>query len=286
MKHFNSLKYPLATACVLALSACSTGGTTQTGFSLGITDAPIDSATSVFVQFSGVEIKGKDTYTFTFDTPKQIDLLALQGSNATALLDNEMISEGNYQWITLKVDTAGDLDSYIKLDDGTNHELTIPSGNESGLKLVRGFTVSASGSSDFTIDFDVRKSVIQNVSGYTLKPALRLVDNLEIGHVSGSVSSTLLSNTCTEPNIYAFAGSVTPTDISGATTDPVTTALVSYSEANSLYSYEVGFLETGTYTLGLTCEASSDDVSTVDTIAFVSSNEVLIEANKTTVQDF
>ena len=258
----------------------------QNSFSLGITDAPIDSASNVYVQFSGVEIKGTETHTFTFDPPKQIDLLALQGSKTSALLENESLPAGDYQWIVLKVDTAGTLDTYITLDDGSDNELTIPSGNETGLKLVQGFTVSASGSSDFTIDFDVRKSVIKNVNGYTLKPALRMVDNLEVGHIKGNVSETLLASNCTEPSIYAFSGSVTPIDISGATTDPVTTALVSYSEADALYTYEIGFLEAGTYTLGLTCEASIDDVATSDNIVFIDSKEVLVETNKTATQDF
>ncbi|MBW3567908.1 MAG: DUF4382 domain-containing protein, partial [Proteobacteria bacterium] len=49
--------------------------------SLGVTDAPVDSATRVVVEFTGVSAKraGGQATVFDFDTPRQIDLLALQG---------------------------------------------------------------------------------------------------------------------------------------------------------------------------------------------------------------
>jgi hypothetical protein len=62
---------------------------------------------------------------------------------------------------------------------GVCHELTIPSEVKTGLKLNRGFVVPAGGSANFTIDFDLRKSVHLPMSGtdYLLRPTLRLADN-------------------------------------------------------------------------------------------------------------
>lgn len=281
-----STKLSIAAFCLTSLTACMQDKTGSGQFSLNLTDAPIDSAQNVFVQFSGIELKGKDTHTFTFDSPKKIDLLDLQGSTSVSLLDNQTLPAGKYQWIRLIVDTDKTLDTYIVMDDGTENELTIPGGSETGLKLVRGFSISENGNSNFTVDFDVRKSVVDSNSGYHLKPALRIVDNLEIGHIKGSVDASLFAQSCTTPTIYAFSGSVTPMDISGATSDPVSTALVTLDGIDSTYKYEIGFLETGTYTLGLTCESQLDNVETVETINFISTQEVLVEVKAKTISDF
>lgn len=212
-----------------------------------------------------------------------MDLLAIQGSQFTTLLENESLPAGKYQWVRLMVDTDGELDSYIELSDGNSHELTIPSGNQTGLKLVHAFTLTENGTANFTIDFDVRKSVVYN-GNYLLKPTLRMVDNSEIGHIKGSIDGTLFATNCTEAaSIYAFSGSVEPTDISGADTDPVTTAL---ANPDTAYSYELGFLEAGTYTLALTCEATLDDITKTDAITFISNSEVFVEKNRTTTFDF
>jgi len=282
----NSYKFAISAFCLATLSACMQDESGSGAFTLDLTDAPVDSAQNVFVQFTGVELKGKDIHTFTFDSPKQIDLLNLQGSNSVALLENETLPAGKYNWVRLMVDTDQSLDTYIVMNDGTEHELSIPSGSETGLKLVRGFNISENGNSNFTIDFDVRKSIVDSNNGYHLKPALRIVDNLEIGHIKGNVDASLFASSCTEPAIYAFSGSVAPADISGISTDPVTTALVNFNEANGSYQYEIGFLETGTYTLALTCDSSMDDIETVDTLNFIQSNEVVVESKVKTTADF
>ena len=48
-------------------------------------------------------------------------------------------------------------DSYVRLETGGEEcEMRVPSGDQTGLKLVRGFTVGAGTITDFTIDFDLR----------------------------------------------------------------------------------------------------------------------------------
>jgi hypothetical protein len=49
--------------------------------------------------------------------------------------------------------------SYI-IDGTGQHTLTIPSGAETGLKLVQGFTMPVGGIANFTVDFVLSKSVI------------------------------------------------------------------------------------------------------------------------------
>ena len=76
-------------ATVAALAGCGGGGSdgmqSKTGtLRLGITDAPVDQADAVVVQFTGVELKpmGGAAFSRDFPTPKTLDLLALQGHHA------------------------------------------------------------------------------------------------------------------------------------------------------------------------------------------------------------
>ena len=90
-------------------------------------------------------------------------------------------------------------DSFIELDDGSIHPLFIPSGNQTGLKLIRGFIIGAGSTHNFTIDFDLRKSVIHPPGlgePYLLKPVLRMVNNLEVGTIEGTVAPALVVDGC------------------------------------------------------------------------------------------
>jgi hypothetical protein len=264
----------------LLLSACGDSSSQSTApVTLNITDAPVDEADAVVVQFSSVTLKsdGNDDLLFEFNPPKSIDLLALQGLASQPLIENEEIPAGEYNQIRLAVNAEFDdvMDSYITVNS-VDYELRVPSGSQSGLKINTPFTVAAGSSgisvadenAVYTIDFDLRKSVVNpgGQPGYFLKPVLRLVQNINTGSVSGSVDSGLLiggncsdSDPLTGNAVYVFGGSVTPDDFDGIGVEPVTTSLVSFDAGTGTYSYEVGYLAEGDFTLGFTCAADLDD---------------------------
>lgn len=285
----------LSVACTTVLAACGGGGSSEQQYgkvTLGVTDAPVDGAESVVVQFTGVELKavgepGPEVFDFT--TPRQIDLLALEGGGSEILLQDEVVPAGNYEWIRLKVNAGRTAsDSYVDLLDGTRHALFIPSGNESGLKLIRGFTVGAGSTTNFTIDFDLRRSVIEppgQNGDYVLKPVLRLVDNLQVGTLTGVVAPALITAECT-PAVYVFNGSdVTPDDL-GSAAEPFVTARVLQNETSGAYEYRIGFMPVGAYTVSLTCDADADEVETDETIAFVESVNAAVTVGQTTTASF
>ncbi|MGN6452879.1 MAG: DUF4382 domain-containing protein, partial [Steroidobacteraceae bacterium] len=131
-------------ATLLGISAC--GGSDGTGsgqMQLSVADAPVDGAQAVVVKFTGVELTGNggNPVTINFAQPKTIDLLKDSGT-ATAVLFNQPIPAGKYGQIRLMVVADGDpSNSYIMLADGTMHGLQVPSGSETGYKLVSGVTV-------------------------------------------------------------------------------------------------------------------------------------------------
>jgi hypothetical protein len=287
----------------LGLAGCGGGGGSETGrLSLSVTDAPIDDASSVVVQFSGVAFKragsGPETVQNLTPSPRQLDLLQYQEGRAALLLDGVTLPAGDYEWIRLIVDDeTGVRDSYITLIGGEECELTVPSGAESGLKLNRGFTLPADGSVALTIDFDLRKSIHAPpgqqgaaeacTQGYLMRPTLRIVDDANVGAIAGHVASELVTEQCL-PKVYVFSGAgATPDDIedaAGADADPLVIADVAVENGSTAFAYRAAFLPPGSYTVAFTCD--DDDAAADDTLTFVGAQDVTVQPNLISTADF
>jgi Domain of unknown function (DUF4382) len=266
----------LLAATALGLGACGGGAGADTGqMALAVADAPVDGAQAVVVKFTGVELTGNsgNPVQITFPQPKSIDLLNQSGT-ASAVLFNQPIPAGSYGQIRMMVVADGDPgNSYITLSDGTMHGLQVPSGMETGLKLVSGFTVPSSGVVDYTIDFDLRRAITcppGQAPVCTLKPTEKLVDNTTVGNIQGTVDNTLVPNGCT-PGIYLYSGTVAaPEDMNStaASSDINQPQASTVPVANSQppYYYQFTFLPPGTYTLAFTCQAAQDNPDQADSV--------------------
>jgi hypothetical protein len=300
------ITFPAVTvAMALALAACrggSGGGSENGTLSLAVTDAPVDDASSVVVQFSGVAFKRAGATTEVVQnltpSPRQLDLLQYQEGRAALLLDGVTLPAGEYEWIRLIVDKeTGVRDSYITLTGGEECELRVPSGAESGLKLNRGFTLPADGSVALTIDFDLRKSIHAPpgqqgaaeacTQGYLMRPTLRIVDDANVGAIAGHVASELVTAQCL-PKVYVFSGAgIAPDDIEeadGADADPLVVASVSVENGSTAYAYHAAFLPPGAYTVAFTCD--DDDAAADDTLTFVGAQDVTVQSNLISTADF
>jgi hypothetical protein len=296
MNKLSKILPPVILAGSLILSACGGDSSSGTGsLNLNITDGPVPDASQVVVAFSGVSIKpvNGSAYDINFvdgnnqPVVKTIDLLNLQGLNTESLLHDHSLESGRYNWLRLHVN---EMDSYIVLSSGT-YPLYIPSGDETGLKLNRSFEIVEGTTTSFTIDFDLHKSVVGpgvgHMSGaYKLRPTLRMVNNAEMGHISGHVGSTTLADaSCTgrtDYAVYVFSGmNVTPDDLDGTDPDPV-----AISQLTATYDYALGFLEPGSYTLAFTCQAADDDVDANDAINFITGGTVVVTAGTNTQYNF
>ncbi len=274
----------IAVLSALLLAACEDGS-----LRLSITDAPIDTATAVVVQFSGVELRRDDgeRKTIDFDPPKSIDLLRLNGGVTEVLLDETRVTAGRYQSLTLKlVANSSTTDSYIDLADGSRASLFVPSTAADGLRIVSDFEVPDAGVADFTIDFDLRKSVrAPDTAGdaYELRPALRLIETARAGHVAGQVSAALADAVGCSAAVYVYGGDVTPDDVGGSGAQPLSSALVRRNAAGD-HVYRVAFLPAGSYTVAFTCKAAEDDPSRNDDIDdFVRKTATVGEGSTATV---
>jgi hypothetical protein len=196
----------------------------------------------------------------------------------------------------LDVDGAN---SFVMATGGGKFPLKIPSGSESGLKLVRGFTVAQGSTSDFVVDFDLRQSLtLDHGAGgsltYTLKPALRLTDMQQVGTVSGTVTSTLslggtlITATDCEPAVYVYSGTgIKPegydVTVSGGTA-PLTSAKVSLDAKSGDYVYTISFLAPGTYTLAAVCAGA--DTTGAASLDFSPAKTAAVMANQTVTVNF
>jgi hypothetical protein len=97
----------------------------------------------------------------------------------------------------------------IDADDDEVHELKVPSGYRSGIKLVHSFDVVAGLTVDLVLDFDAAASVVEagNSGQHLLKPTIKVVD---------TVDNAILGGTVTDAQQAGLAGVLVSAQISDA----------------------------------------------------------------------
>lgn len=295
---FKTLVLP-ALGAMISLTGCS-GSSPDAGpetglLSLAVSDAPVQNARQVCIEFTEVEFKkaGSDNQVIVFDPPAKIDLLAYQGMNAAPLLIDETLEAGEYQWVRLAANApqagnggagagANDVDctgdgSYIVTEDGGVHGLYVPSSAESGLMLNRGFTLPAGSAADFVAEFDLMKSVHAPEGldpDYLMRPTIRLLDRTETGSVAGEVSLMLATETDCAPAVYLYNAGDGPDDNENDSDmdsiDPIASTMV-VMQNDGRFTFEIGPVLTGTYDLAFSCDA--DDPVADETLDYVLSED-------------
>ena len=285
-------------AIAVALAGCgsSSGAGEQTGIlNLSVSDGGIEDAAKVCIKFDGVELRKADEdapITIDLDAPVIVNLLANQGANSQPIT-NEQVPAGNYEWIRLMVDAArgngagsadsdlttdeclADDGSYLITETGMHYSLFIPSGGQSGLKLIKDITIPANASANYTAEWDLGKSFIAPpglAPDAIMKPVVKLVSNNEVGTLVGQVTDALVESEACDaefaPKVYVFNDGVMPNPIDYPPedpeavfepdpNDPAATGLVEQQEqgdGSMQYRYSIGFLLTGDYEAAFTCD--------------------------------
>ncbi|SDZ92431.1 DUF4382 domain-containing protein [Alkalimonas amylolytica] len=324
MKYGHTFRLAAAAVAVsVALVACGGDSSeeltppTSAVFSFGVSDAPVTEAAAVVICFSGIELVGNgmqpQRFTlgsdeFTAETndvcrdetgnvvpnSRGIDLLTLQGANAEALITGASVPAGSYGQLRLDIAEG----SYVELLDGSLEPVRVPSNQ---LRLD-GPTLSAGGTFSYTLEFDLRRALVNPVGqpGFLVQPrGLRLVDNSEVGHLEGLVSEGfLLDNQCdvnpaderaAVAAVYLFEGAdVALESMSDNRSDnnasdelqlPYASTGVFFVNDATEYRYSIGFVDAGNYTVAITCDLA-DDPEEVDEILFLEAQNISIEARQ------
>lgn len=297
----------------VTLSACDSSSSSDSDtaqFSLAVSDSPVNRAETVMVCFNSIELvgngMGSQRYVIGDDAvaveandacldedgnvipnTRGIDLLTLQGADSEALIERAELPAGSYGQLRLDIAAGG----YVEVD-GDRHPIRIPSDQ---LRLD-GPTLTAGGDFDYTLEFDLRRALRNppGQDGYLLTPrGVRLVDNVQIGHLQGEVSEQFLINQSCEvaPSnpldpvaaVYLFPGSdLELTDLQGnsdSEDDAYASAVVRYDNVDS-YLFKIGFIESGDYFAALTCN-TEDDPEEVTDLEFIQGQNVTIDSGST-----
>ncbi len=196
---------------------------------LFLTDA-VGAYDAVNITFSEISAHIDSQWVTLSNQTRKVNLLEWNNGK-TLLLGQAEVEAGKYTQIRLKItDAEGILNEQI-------YPLTVPSGAQSGLKLLTKFEIVAGSTYDLVIDFDAERSIVTtgppgNPKKFILKPTLRVAAMALTGSISGAVT-----NPTDLPVAYAIAD-----------TDTITSSPVNGTTG----FFRLAFLPPGTYTVNVT----------------------------------
>lgn len=210
----------------------STGAQNQTGtLEVLLHDAPANyEEVNVFIDRVEVNKTNSEEGWIVINNPqKSYNLLELT-NGATELLGSAELEVGNYEQIRLILSRNGN----NIVVGGVTQDLFIPSGTQTGIKLLVNAEILADITYTILLDFDVARSVVERGNAqagaqYLLKPVIKATNQAITGNISGVVEPVDAADF-----IYAIAGADT----------------ISSTKADTLNgSYTLIGLEEGSYTV-------------------------------------
>lgn len=304
----------------------SSDDSSSTGrLSLSVTDAPVDHAAALYLTIDSVTLQGVEGSTdqgpvAVASDDALVNLMEYTGTGSAGVLSGVEVPAGTYK-VRLDVDltfTAEEQHSWIAfaadapectdpLPDGAvwsedlatcRYPLAIPSGDQSGFKPKGDITIEAGGTSHFTVEFDLRRNVVdpQNAQSiaYVLKPTgLRLVNNAAVGTIGGTIAPEVFPEGCTPTDAKVYLYDRTGAEGTFVADDmyPDNQAFVTSVEVQAAtppetgYHYLIGFVPVGTYAVALTC---ADDAPEVDDAIsfFTEADGITVNAGEESVRSF
>jgi hypothetical protein len=128
--------------------------------------------------------------------------------------------------------------NYVILADGMNaiHELKVPSGQKTGVKLVNGFDINTNQTTELILDFDASKSVVEAGSSgqWHLKPTIKVLYTLTQAIIDGTVTDNETGNNL--QGVMVSAQIYNDNDVELDEKDFVTVQAATTTDANGEYA--------------------------------------------------
>jgi len=225
MKLAKSYGLILSAMLLFCIVACNDGGGSSDSGGTGTLAVSLtDSAGSykaVYITVESVEVHtgGNDNNNKNWQTiPMNLDTINLCDltNGVFEELGSIRLAEGDYTQLRLHLNNIpqdGELNilyqehphaNYVILEDNSVHELKVPSGFKSGVKIVKGFTINDNGTTEIILDFDAMSSVVEagNSGQWILKPTIKVGELDEYSIINGRVTD---DSDAGIPNAYVSA---------------------------------------------------------------------------------
>ena len=146
-----------------------------------LTDAPLDWETveQMRITISGVEIsQSEDSWLPLINLPQEVNLLELQ-NNVFITLGVKEIPAGTYEQLRLILDVSEPDNNAIVYTDQDSQPFEVPSGGQTGIKIIGPIVVEDEKTTSVLLDFDAESSVNELGNGdLLLSPAIKILDTV------------------------------------------------------------------------------------------------------------
>ncbi len=251
--------------CSLLFLSCGGGGggvpSSSTGtLKLGLTDASATTYQAIYVTVAQVAVSRDGERWDILSSPnKTVNLLDLV-NGVRQSLSLATLATGHYTQVRLILGSTPDTSVNILslahpyanyfIDRGIpvqEIELKVPSGLQTGIKIVKGFDIGANQTTELVLDFDAARSIVSAGAGgkWLLKPTVKVLNILEYSIIQGNagqtgvlVSAQAYDGAAAMPEEKPTVRAATVSDADGnykLFVEPGSYTLVGYKDGNAPY---------------------------------------------------